>query len=58
MGELRTLAAALDALTMLERRGTITTDKSQAEECCGMPRDDDGFCLHREYHKIYVPIDL
>lgn len=58
MGELRTIAAALDALIMLERRGIITTDKTEADDCCGIPRDADGFCIHRPHHQIYVPVDL
>lgn len=42
-------------VVMLELRGVVTTDPSEAAECCGIPRDDDGFCRHRPYHPIYVP---
>jgi hypothetical protein len=45
-------AAAL--LAPLIRRGVVTTDPAQADKCCGMPRDGDGFCLHRPGHPIYV----
>ena len=41
-------------LGILERRKVITTDPDRAKECCGMPRDEDGFCQHRPYHPIYV----
>lgn len=38
----------------LERRGVITTDPDKRERCCGLTRDEDGFCRHREYHPVYV----
>ena len=38
----------------LVRRGVITLDPTKKLECCGMPRDDDGFCIHRPGHPIYV----
>lgn len=38
----------------LERRGIITTDPERRWECCGIGRDEDGFCTHREGHPIYV----
>lgn len=41
----------------LERRGVITTDPDRAAECCGLPRDEDGFCTYREGHPIYVDPD-
>lgn len=41
-------------VAMLERRGIVTTDPDEAEKCCGIQRDDDGFCQHRPYHPIYV----
>lgn len=44
----------LQFLAMLERREIITTDPAEAERCCGIPRDDDGFCDHRPGHRIYV----
>jgi hypothetical protein len=44
-------------LTILERREIITTDPEEKEKCCGMPRDEDGFCKHRPYHPIYVETD-
>lgn len=43
-----------DLLTMLERRGVVTTDVREARKCCGIERDEDGFCRHREYHPIFV----
>lgn len=41
----------------LERRGIVTTDPDRAEACCGLPRDEDGFCTYREGHPIYVARD-
>lgn len=41
---------------MLERRKVITTDPAEARECCGMRRDEDGFCTHRGYHPIFVDL--
>lgn len=38
----------------LGRRGIITTNPDEAETCCGIPRDADGFCQHRPGHPIYV----
>lgn len=38
----------------LERRDVITTDPAKAETCCGIPRDEDGFCVYRPGHPIYV----
>lgn len=49
-------ARYMDALTMLERRRVITTDPADARRCCGMERDEDGFCSSRPYHPIYVGI--
>lgn len=43
-------------LAALERREVITTDPEQAEKCCGIKRDEDGFCQFREYHPIYVKV--
>jgi len=45
-----------DLISMLERRGIVTTNPSEAEKCCGNWRDDDGFCQHRPYHPIYVSL--
>lgn len=42
------------AFAKLERRGVITTDPANAETCCGMLRDENGFCTHRPGHPIYV----
>ena len=44
------------ALVTLERRGVITTNPAEREECCGIERDDDGFCTHRPGHPIYVEV--
>ena len=41
-------------IRMLERRHVITTDPAEASECCGLERDEDGFCIHRPNHPIYV----
>ncbi len=41
----------------LERRGVITADPERRDECCGLPRDEDGFCTYREGHPIYVDPD-
>lgn len=38
----------------LERRGVVTTKPGDRDECCGLPRDEDGFCTYREGHPIYV----
>jgi hypothetical protein len=43
-------------LGMLKRRGIVTFDEAEAETCCGMSRDEDGFCTHRPHHPIYVRI--
>ncbi len=43
-------------LETLERREVITTDPTEADKCCGMARDDDGFCVHRPYHPVYVDV--
>jgi len=38
---------------MLVRRGLVTTNPAEAGECCGLPRDEDGFCVYRPHHPIY-----
>lgn len=43
-----------DLLDILVRRGIVTADPADRDECCGLPRDDDGFCTYREGHPIYV----
>lgn len=48
------MLTALAALVTLERRGVVTFDKTQADTCCGIKRDADGFCHYRPYHPIYV----
>ena len=45
---------ALGALVNLERLGVVTADPARAAECCGIPRDDQGRCVHRPGHPIYV----
>jgi hypothetical protein len=44
-------------IEMLERRGVVTTKPEDRDECCGLPRDEDGFCVHRPGHSIYVDPD-
>ena len=39
---------------MLRQRGVITTDPAKREMCCGIERDEDGFCVYRPGHPIYV----
>lgn len=46
----------IEILETLERRGVITTDPDDAEECCGIRRDEDGLCQHRPGHPVYVKI--
>lgn len=43
-----------EVLATLERRNVITTESAEASSCCGIARDDDGFCVHRPGHPIYV----
>lgn len=43
-----------ELIEMLERRGVVITNPDDAAECCGMPRDEDGFCTYRPGHPIYV----
>lgn len=45
-------------LERLEERKLITTDPADAEMCCGLVRDEDGFCQHREHHPVYVEVSL
>lgn len=44
----------VSVLAMLVRRGIVTTNSADADECCGWERDADGFCQHRPHHPIYV----
>jgi len=44
----------LQALAALERRNVITTDPNEADTCCGIERDEDGFCQHRPGHPVYI----
>lgn len=46
----------LQALAALERREVITTDPAEAAQCCGTDRDEDGFCVYRPGHPIYVKV--
>lgn len=50
------MVAWFAALAMLERRHVITTDRGEADRCCGLPRDTDGFCQHRPSHPIFVNV--
>lgn len=56
VGELTQYIAALEFVRKLERRGHVTTNPHEAGTCCGMERDDDGFCRHRDWHPIYVDL--
>ena len=46
----------LQALAKLERREVITTNPKDRLTCCGIVRDEDGFCQHRPYHPVYVGV--
>lgn len=46
-----------ELLDRLERRGVITTDSEKRDECCGLPRDEDGICTYRPSHPIYIDPD-
>lgn len=48
--------AIIKMLERLERRAVITTNPEDADKCCGIERDDDGFCQHRNHHPIYVDL--
>jgi len=41
-------------LDRLTRLGLITSDPALGDTCCGLARDDDGRCVHREGHPVYV----
>ena len=41
-------------VTALVRRGLVTVDEQDAEACCGIIRDADGFCSYRPSHPVYV----
>lgn len=43
-------------IAKLSRRNVITLDVAEKEECCGIERDEDGFCQHRPTHPIYVDL--
>ena len=45
-----------EALAKLERRKVITTDPEESAECCGLPRDDDGFCIYCPHHPVFVRV--
>jgi hypothetical protein len=40
----------------LIRRGVVTANPADRDECCGLERDEDGFCVYRPRHPIYVEI--
>jgi hypothetical protein len=44
----------VDLIERLVRRNIVTTEPAEAATCCGLPRDEDGFCTHRPGHPIYV----
>lgn len=43
-------------IATLEKRKLVTTDPSEAATCCGIVRDEDGFCRHRPYHPVFVQL--
>lgn len=50
-----TLDEVCRRLDSMQRRGVITTNPDDAAECCGLERDDDGFCVYHPGHPIYFP---
>ena len=44
----------VDAIATLRRRGVVTTNPEDAAECCGIPRDADGFCILRPGHPVFI----
>lgn len=48
--------SAEGVVAILVRRGVVTTDLAEANQCCGWDRDEDGFCRHRPHHPIYVAL--
>ena len=48
----------LEIFEALKRRGVITTDADREFECCGLRRDEDGFCNYRPGHPIYVRVEV
>lgn len=51
---LHLMAQLTEILMRLERLDVITTDPDDAEICCGLPRNEDGQCIYRPGHPIYV----
>jgi hypothetical protein len=45
-----------EALDILQKRGIITLHPKEAGTCCGIERDEDGFCQHRPRHPIYMDL--
>lgn len=35
-------------------QGIVTTDPSEVDVCCGLPRDSAGRCVHRPHHPIAI----
>lgn len=54
---IRTLRPVTLLIDKLERREVITTDPAERDTCCGLPRDEDGFCSHRPSHPIFVNLN-
>jgi len=44
----------LGFLAKMEDAGWITLDPDEQEECCGLPRDHKGRCVHRDHHPIAI----
>lgn len=47
-------ALFMEVIERLERLDVITTRPENADKCCGLPRGEDGQCINRPYHPIYV----
>jgi hypothetical protein len=45
-----------DLIETLERRRVVTTNPTERDQCCGLPRDEDGFCTYKPQHPIYVAV--
>lgn len=53
----RTVSVPATFIERLVARDVITIAAHEAEKCCGIPRDEDGFCQYRPGHPIYVKVE-